>query len=261
MTTDDQSAFPTLAGRLDFGATREAYVANRTAYPDPVYDRLRAYGVGRPGQLLLDVGAGTGLLSRPWLQRGVRVVALDVSPELLDEYREATPDVVLVQARAERHPLADWAFDAVVAGQCRHWFERGRAAVDCLRVLRPGGVIAIVVEATEAIVREANPGWQGGPGHGLYPFWLEDLSSAGFEVLETFSFDVSVAFTHQAWRGRMQASAGVRGSLGPEASAAVDPGSARCSAPDSRRNRSRCLTGSSPPSAEPPAPPMGRRPV
>lgn len=233
MTGESDAAVPSLAGHVDFGATRTNYVAHRAAYPDAVYDRLAEHGIGRPGQDVLDIGAGTGLLSRPMLERGVRVVALDVSLELLSAYSEATPTVALIRAGAEGLPLTNGSFDAVLAGQCWHWFDRPAAAAGVRRVLRPGGAVAIVhfdwirlpgnvVEATEDLVTAANPRWNPGSGHGLYPAWLADLAGAGFTKLETFSFDASVVFTHESWRGRLQASAGIRGSLDQQAAAAVD---------------------------------------
>lgn len=52
-----------------------------------------------------------------------------------------------------------------------------------------------------------------GGGTGIYPRWLTDLASAGFRSIETFSFDLNVAYKPEAWRGRIRASAGVKASL------------------------------------------------
>jgi hypothetical protein len=70
-----------------------------------------------------------------------------------------------------------------------------------------------VVEATERLILQANPNWTMGGGTGIYPLWLGDLANAGFGSIETFSFDLSVAYSHEAWRGRIAASAGVKASL------------------------------------------------
>ena len=137
------------------------------------------------------------------------------------------------EGRAEALPLADGAVDVVAAGQCWHWFDRPRAAAEARRVLGPGGRVVIahfdwipqpgsVVEAAEALVQAHNPEWRFAGGTGLYPRWLADLTGAGFVDLETASFDVAVTYSHEAWRGRIRASAGVAASLPPDAVARFD---------------------------------------
>ena len=56
----------------------------------------------------------------------------------------------------------------------------------------------------------------------MYPGWSVDVAGAGLGAIETFSFDVEVAYSHEDWRGRVRASAGVAATLGPDAVAAFD---------------------------------------
>jgi SAM-dependent methyltransferase len=131
-------------------------------------------------------------------------------------------------ARAEASGLPDNTFDVITAGQCWHWFERGRVASECFRLLRGGGCVLIghfdwlplpgsVVEATEALIRKHNPRWQLGGGTGVYPAWFADLAGAGFVGLESLSFDLDQPYSHEAWRGRIRASAGIAASLAEDA--------------------------------------------
>ena len=124
-------------------------------------------------------------------------------------------------------------FDLVVAGQCWHWFERETAASEAFRVLRPGGALVIahfdwlplpgnVVEATERLILETNPAWPMAGGVGRYPQWGDDMAAAGFTDLASDSFDVAQPYSHEAWRGRIRASAGVKASLDADAVAAFD---------------------------------------
>lgn len=53
--------------------------------------------------------------------------------------------------------------------------------------------------------------------NGVHPRWLTDMGIAGFQEIETFSFDVEAIYSHEAWRGRIRASAGIAASLSPEA--------------------------------------------
>ena len=79
-----------------------------------------------------------------------------------------------------------------------------------------------VVEATEALILKHNPKWRGSGGNGVYPFWFSDLASAGFVALESLTFDLDQPYTHEAWRGRIRASAGVAASLDADAVARFD---------------------------------------
>jgi hypothetical protein len=51
---------------------------------------------------------------------------------------------------------------------------------------------------------------------GIYPQWFRDLTEAGYSALQSFSFDVAVPYTHEAWRGRVRANARVGASLPSE---------------------------------------------
>ncbi len=215
---------------VDFGKTHRDYRRYRAGFPPELFDRLASLGIGCAGQRILDVGTGTGTMARQLAQRGAEVIGLDRSAELMGQAREldreAGVHVDYVQGRAEDSGLPSESLDVVTAGQCWHWFERSRAAREMRRLLRPGGRIVIahfdwipvagnVVEATEKLIEEFSPEWPFGGGSGLYPAWFGDLSLAGFEELESFSFDRDVPYTHEAWRGRVRASAGVAASLPP----------------------------------------------
>jgi len=121
----------------------------------------------------------------------------------------------------------------VSAGQCWHWFDRTAAAAEVARILQPAGKVVIahfdwlplkgnMVAATEALIKEYNPAWHLDGGTGLYPEWLRDLGEAGFRDIETFSYDMAVPYTHEAWRGRIRASAGVGATLPPAVVQAFD---------------------------------------
>jgi hypothetical protein len=90
------------------------------------------------------------------------------------------------------------------------------AHLDWLRV--PGNV----VEATETLILKHSPTWTGAGKAAPYGPWYLDLRLASFACLESFSFDIDVPYTHEAWRGRIRASAGIGALLAPEKVAAFD---------------------------------------
>jgi hypothetical protein len=79
-----------------------------------------------------------------------------------------------------------------------------------------------VVEASEQLILAHNPAWRGHGGCGIHWKWFADLSGAGFQALQSFSFDVDVPYSHDDWRGRIRASAGVAASLSQEAVSQFD---------------------------------------
>lgn len=222
---------------IDFGRTAEDYARHRAGFPDALFDRLAAMGVSMQGAAVLDLGTGTGTLARGFARRGAHVTALDPAAALLEQARkldrEAGVSIEYRVGRAEQTGLSAGSFDIVAAGQCWHWFDRPRAAAEAMRLLRPGGRLihahldwlplpGTVPHETEALILKHNPSWSAGNGTGLHGENLADLSLAGFRDIETFSFDLAIPYTHEAWRGRIRASAGIGASLPEEKIARFD---------------------------------------
>jgi len=217
---------------IDFGKTAHDYSTYRQGFPPAFFERLAQRGLIGPGKRVLDVGTGTGTLARGAACAGSQATGIDIAAKLMQQARlldeEAGVQVIYHMARAEATGLTSASFDCVMAGQCWHWFDRPRAAAEIWRLLTTGGKVVIahldwiplpgnVVAATEQLILKHNPRWSMGGGSGLYPVWLADLALAGFSDLETFSFDLFLAYSAEAWRGRIRASAGVAASLSPQA--------------------------------------------
>jgi SAM-dependent methyltransferase len=218
-----------VGGKVDFGLTAGDYGKFRAGFPVELVDRLAERGVVGEGTRALDLGTGTGTLARLLAARAGSVVGTDPSAQMVEEAREigGPSSLTYEVGTAESIDVADGSLDLVTAGQCWHWFDRDAAAAEIRRVLVPGGHLVIahfdwiplpgnVVAATEELIVAYNPGWKMGGGTGIYPPWLADVAMAGFEDLETFSFDLDALYSHEAWVGRIRASAGVGASLPEE---------------------------------------------
>jgi SAM-dependent methyltransferase len=138
MTGQDEAELRARA--LSFGSVAAEYAALLPGYPADAV----AFLVGDGGRRVLDVGAGTGLLTEVVLGAGHDVTAVDPSPEMLAELVARLPAVTAAVGSAEALPVDDASVDAVVAGQAAHWFDPAPAAREIRRVLRPGGVLGLI---------------------------------------------------------------------------------------------------------------------
>ncbi|MBI1276599.1 MAG: methyltransferase domain-containing protein [Anaerolineaceae bacterium] len=222
---------------VDFGLTANDYARHRAGFPESFFERGATFGVGLAGQKIVDLGTGTGTLARGFAGRGCTVIGIDAAANMLEQAKQmSAADGVTVEYRvatAEATGLPDVSADVVSAGQCWHWFDGNAAARECYRLLRRNGKVIIghfdwiplkgnVVEATESLIQAYNPAWKLGGGSGVYPLWPRHLAENGFVNLEIFTYDTFPVYSHEAWRGRIRASAGIGASLPPEKVAAFD---------------------------------------
>ncbi|QIS15300.1 class I SAM-dependent methyltransferase [Nocardia arthritidis] len=129
-----------LAQADSFGEAAAAYAKARPSYPNEAVRWLIPPKAG----LVLDLGAGTGQLTRAVLAAGFDVVAVEPSAGMRAELRRAHPNVPIHAGTAERIPLPDNAVDAVVVGQAWHWVDVAVAVPEIARILRPGGQLGLV---------------------------------------------------------------------------------------------------------------------
>lgn len=123
-----------------FAGVAEAYERARPGYPN---DAVR-WLVGDVPADVVDLGAGTGKLTRSLVAIGHRVTAVEPLEAMLEQLCAAAPDAQAVVGSAERIPLPDASADVVACAQAFHWFDPDVALPEIARVLRPGGRLALV---------------------------------------------------------------------------------------------------------------------
>ncbi|HEX6686739.1 MAG TPA: class I SAM-dependent methyltransferase [Candidatus Limnocylindrales bacterium] len=168
--TFDAQAFNT--HRLSFGHVAEHYDRARPTYPAEAV----TWAVGPEPGRVLDLGAGTGKLTRVAVDLGLEVVAVEPDPGMRAQFDAATPGLTArgevslggpgerrsrrdsslraLAGSAEEIPLPDASVDAVIVGQAYHWFDRDKALPEIARVLRPGGKFAPIWNT-----RSVEEGW------------------------------------------------------------------------------------------------------
>jgi len=130
-----------------FSSRVQDYVRFRPGYPSGLVNLLANEAALMPDSLVADIGAGTGLLSRTFLDAGYSVVGVEPNREM----REAGaallagyPRFRSVDGRAEAIPLPDHSVDLAVAGQAFHWFDVPRARTEWVRIFKPDAVAALI---------------------------------------------------------------------------------------------------------------------
>ncbi|WP_407342159.1 class I SAM-dependent methyltransferase [Pengzhenrongella phosphoraccumulans] len=123
-----------------FGAAARQYDTGRPSYPEVAIDWLLPDGA----RTVLDLGAGTGQLTRPLLTRHLDVVAVEPSDGMRDELTRALPAVRALAGSAEQIPLPDHSVDVVLVAQAWHWVDVEMAVPEVARVLTPGGRLGLV---------------------------------------------------------------------------------------------------------------------
>ena len=125
---------------LSFGRVVDAYERGRPGYP---VDAVR-WLTGDEPLSVLELGAGTGKLTRELVALGHDVHATDPDGAMLDVLARNYAVSRLSQAGAEEIPAPDSTFDIVIAAQSYHWFDHERALPEIARVLKRGGSLSLV---------------------------------------------------------------------------------------------------------------------
>ncbi|MDP9025536.1 MAG: methyltransferase domain-containing protein, partial [Candidatus Eremiobacteraeota bacterium] len=107
-----------------------------------VYTGLVGFGLA-PNHKIIDIACGTGLAGGPLAENNYDVTGVDLSTQMIERARKRYPQARFVEASALKLPFDSESFDFAISGQAFHHFDRTVAMREALRVVRPGGGIAI----------------------------------------------------------------------------------------------------------------------
>jgi len=128
------------AAAVGFARAAEVYERARPSYPPDAVAWLAERCRLGPGRTVVDLGAGTGKLTRLLPATGARVIAV----EPIAEMRALITDVEAPEGTAEAIPLPDGTADTIVVAQAFHWFDHDRALPELHRVLSAGGRLGLI---------------------------------------------------------------------------------------------------------------------
>ena len=213
---------------FDWGKASEDYAKYRDIYPKEFYQKIVDLGYCIKGQMVLDIGTGTGVLPRNMISFGAKWIGTDISKNQI-QYAEKLSkglDISYFVSSAENLDFENESFDVVTACQCFMYLDKSVILPKIHKFLKQDGHFLIlfmawlpyeseIAKASEDLVWKYNPSWTGG-GLTRYeigePNWLGEL----FQVAHAITYDINVPFSRESWNGRMKACRGIDASLSPE---------------------------------------------
>lgn len=123
------------------------YVKYRPGYPPEVLELFKNEMGLTKASVVADIGSGTGLSTRPFLENGNTVYGVEPNAAMrsaAEEYLKDFPDFISHHGTAENTNLADDSMDFVTAAQAFHWFDAEKTRDEFQRILRPGGYVALI---------------------------------------------------------------------------------------------------------------------
>ncbi len=125
----------------------ENYVKYRPSYPDEMIDRFRRLMNLDQKMVIADIGSGTGISAKPFLENGNRVFGIEPN-ELMrkasEEYLRDFSNFECIDGTSENTNLAEKSIDIIVAAQAFHWFEKEKTRIEFERILKTGGFLALI---------------------------------------------------------------------------------------------------------------------
>lgn len=130
-----------------FSSRVENYVLYRPGYPPEILQVLTRECGLQPNSIIADVGSGTGLLSKIFLENGNRVMGIEPNKDMRAAGKrllKGLANFTSVEGTAEATTLPDHSVDFITAGQAAHWFDRTLARREFARILKPGGWVVFI---------------------------------------------------------------------------------------------------------------------
>lgn len=212
---------------VNFGNVATNYAQFRNDLPDELLESLKLRGIHFDKKKVVDLGAGTGVLTRALHEAGAHVIGVEPSAELIEEAKQIDEksgfSIEYVQAFADATSLPEKRFDLITVLRAWHWFDRKKTLAEIRRILKEDGKLLVidsgfltknnVVADSIAFIKERLPDGAIKPAGSKadskqminsFPVeWFKEWEDHEFALQETYKFDYTVTFSNEAWCGRL----------------------------------------------------------
>lgn len=210
---------------FDWGKTSLDYAKFRDIYPQEFYQKIVDRNLCIDGQVVLDLGTGTGVLPRNMYPYGAKWIATDISENQIEQAKILSKDMNIdyYAVSTEDIDFSDNSFDVITACQCFWYFNHETVMPKLWRMLKQGGSILVlymawlpfedkIAGASENLVLKYNPNWSGA-GETMHQIFMPDCYKEKFELAYHEEYTLQVPFTRESWNGRIKACRGIGASL------------------------------------------------
>lgn len=194
------------------------YVKYRPHYPIEIIDLLAARCGLTPESVIADVGSGTGILTKMFLENGNPVIGVEPNKEMREageQYLEEFARFTSIDGSSEATRLPAHAIDFVLAGQAFHWFDQVKTRAEFLRILKPDGVVVLIwndrrtdttplLRDYEALLQQYGTDYKEINHKNVQdkavftPFFGGDFFEAAFDNVQRFDFDGLMGRLHSS---------------------------------------------------------------
>lgn len=212
---------------VNFGNVAKNYAKYRNDIPDELLRSLSSREVDFFEKKVVDLGAGTGALTRILSKKGADVIGVEPSQELIEEAKtiDRTQGVSIeyVNGYSESTNLNSNFYDTVTVMRAWHWFNRPATLDEVKRILKDKGKLLVmdsgfianskVVVDTLQLIKSHMPdgevksaGSKGTARQLINSFpveWFQEWKEHSFDMRDTYKFDYKVPFTNEEWCGRV----------------------------------------------------------
>lgn len=207
--------------KVNFGNVAKSYARFRNDLPVELLESLKLRGIIFNNKKVVDLGSGTGVLSRALLKEEAFVIGVEPSAELIQEAKEIDKKegcrIKYVNAYSEA------TYDFITALRAWHWFDSEKTLTEIKRILKDNGSLIVmdsgfiskskVIVDTLDIIKKHMPNGKlksaGSKANSMqlinsFPVeWFKEWQEHQFDLQETYKFNYSVNFTNEEWYGRV----------------------------------------------------------